>query len=279
VTGFSDDGLQVLQRGIQRLLGQCLLRVQTYERLIKDVVAHHNISGAVQSLDKAQAARADDISRKTLGAVVNQLLETFLTTEKNAMSVEASHAPSDTRPEVTIRMQLGFSTADFARTENGLRELVILRNNLVHHFLAQHDLGSFNGCRGAQDALITASDRIEQHFDDLCAWAEDLKRMSLRAAEIIRSDAVHGAIPWPTTEIVMALREAATELSLDGWASVKRAGEWVSARYPAALPKNYGCRSWWQVLHGSGGFELRHRQTDGQSAAWYRAKSRDVTSK
>ena len=281
VTRFSDDRLQMLQREIQRLMGRCLLLLQSYERLMKVVVKQHDILAPAQSLDKTQASRADDISRKTLGNLVNQLLETFLTTDEKARTADESHKPLETGPQVTIRMQLRLSADDFSRIESGLRELVLLRNNLVHHFLDQHDLGNLDGCRAAEEALIAASGQIKQRFDDLRHWAEDLERMRLRAAEVIRSGAfhdllVHGAMPWPITAIVIALREAALELTLDGWAPVERAGEWVSARYPAELPANYGCRSWRQVIHESGVFELRYRQTDGQGAAWYRAKSRGL---
>ena len=38
--------------------------------------------------------------------------------------------------------------------ENELKELVLLRNNLVHHFIDQHDLGSLDGCRSATDEAV-----------------------------------------------------------------------------------------------------------------------------
>ena len=172
---------------------------------------------------------------------MNQLLVTFLTTDEKARSAEEPAESLDTGPQATVQMQLILSADDFARTENALRELVLLRNNLVHHFLEQHYLTSLDGCRAAEEAMITASGRIKQHFDGLRQWTEDLERSGLRFAEVIKSDAfhdllIHGAMPWPITAIVIALREAAEELSLDGWAPVERAGEWVSARYPRRHP-------------------------------------------
>jgi hypothetical protein len=44
-TPSTDEALQPLQREVQRLLGRCLLRLQQYERLMKAIVAHHDISG------------------------------------------------------------------------------------------------------------------------------------------------------------------------------------------------------------------------------------------
>lgn len=276
--GPSDDGLRPLQHEVQRLLGVCLLRLQAYERMLKAILAQHDISVSVLSLDEAQAGRATALGRKTLGTLVNQLTASFLTTDEKARSAATSREPLENEPMFSVRMQLHLSDDDFAKTESGLRELVLLRNGLVHHFLEMHDLGALDGCSKAEAALIEASGRIKLHFDDLSQWAGDLDRTNLQVAEVIQSDAfrdlvVDGNIPWPKTEIVSALRKAAAELALDGWAPVTEAGEWVAARYPGELPANYGCRTWRQVLHQSGIFELRYFKTEGQRGARYRVRS------
>lgn len=58
----------------------------------------------------------------------------------------AARAASDSVP-FGMRMQLSMSADDYARTETDLKELVLLRNSLVHHFIDQHDLFSLEGCR------------------------------------------------------------------------------------------------------------------------------------
>lgn len=281
--GSADDGVQTRQHQVQRLLGQCLLRLQAYERLMKAIVAHHDISGSTQSLGDAQAIRSADIGRKTLGTLVNHLLESFLTTDEKQMSSENQLEPLANGPTFGVRIQLGLSADDFARAENSLKELVLLRNNLVHHFLEWHDLGSLDGCGAAEAALIEASGQIKHHFDYLRLWAEELEQTRVHAAEVIRSDVfrnfvVEGIIPWPITAIVRALQEAAFDLSHDGWAPIAKASEWVAVRYPEELPANYGCRTWQQVLHLSGIFELRYVQTQGQRVGWYRVRSRVLQS-
>ena len=276
--GPSDDGLRTRQREVQRLLGVCLLCLQAYERMMKAILAQHDISGSVLSLDEAQAGRVTALGRKTLGTLVNQLTASFLTTDEKARSAATSPEPFEYEPMFGFRMQLHLSDDDFAKTESGLRELVLLRNGLVHHFLEMHDLGTLDGCSEAEAALIEASGRIRLHFDDLSQWADDIDRISFQVAEVIQSDAVRdlvvdGNIPWPSTEIVSALREAAAELALDGWVPVTEASEWVAARYPGELPENYGCRTWRQVLHQSGIFELRYFEAEGQRGARYRVRS------
>jgi hypothetical protein len=194
MTGSTDGGLRMRQHEVQRLLGQCLLRLQAYERLMKAIVAHHDISGSAPSLDKAQASRLTDIGRKTLGTLVSHLLESFLTTDEKRRSAESSVEPLANEHTGRVRIQIDLPAGDFARTENGLKELVLLRNNLVHHFLEWHDLGSLDGCRAAESALIDASGRIKQHFDDLRQWTDDLVQTRLHLAEVIQSDAIRDLI-------------------------------------------------------------------------------------
>jgi len=65
----------------------------------------------------------------------------------------------------SLPTQLSLSAEDYDRTQGDLRELVQLRNNLVHHFIDQHDLWSIDGCRAAHDALVAACERIGKHFE------------------------------------------------------------------------------------------------------------------
>ena len=48
---MNDQELQAQQRDVQRLLGRCLLRLQQYERLMKAIVAHHDLSGIAHALE------------------------------------------------------------------------------------------------------------------------------------------------------------------------------------------------------------------------------------
>lgn len=275
--GSADDGVQTRQHQVQRLLGQCLLRLNAYERLMKAIVAHHEISGSPQSLGDAQAIRSTDIGRKTLGTLVNHLLESFLTSNEMQMSSENQLEPLTNGTTFGVRIHLGLSPDDFTQVENGLKEIMLLRNNLVHHFLEWHDPGSLDGCGAAEAALIEASGQIKHHFDELRQWAEELERIRLHAAEVIRADpfrdfVVKGTIPWPFTAIVGALQEAFVELARDGWAPIAEASDWVAARYPGELHANYGCRTWRQVIHESGIFELRYVQTERQRVGLYRIR-------
>jgi hypothetical protein len=151
---LSDDALPPLRREVQRLLGRCLLRLQQYERLIKSMVAHHEISGPIHTLEAVQAERIANTARLTLGTLVGDLLGSYLVPNEIGTPIEAMASCPDDAISFGMRMHLELSDSDFAQTENELKELVLLRNNLVHHFIDQHDLGSLDGCRSATDEAV-----------------------------------------------------------------------------------------------------------------------------
>lgn len=84
MTTLSDDALQTLQREIQGLLGRCLLRLQQYERLIKAIVAHHEIAGPPHALEAIRVARVNETARKTLGTLVGDPSDRMLSPTKSA---------------------------------------------------------------------------------------------------------------------------------------------------------------------------------------------------
>jgi hypothetical protein len=283
MTTSSDDTVPTLQRDVQRLLGRCLLRLQQYERLIKAIVANHDISGSAHGLETVRASRIAETGRKTLGTLVGELLGSCISDRIDTPIEAAAGTPSDVAT-VRFRMGLGLSDADLSRTENDLKELVILRNNLVHHFIDQHDLWSIDGCRTAQDILVAAYSRIDEHYERLREWTERMEQCRRLAHEFVQSDgfrnwmvkgvAPDGTVDPPETGIVRALREAAGALSVDGWAPVEGAGKWIAKRFPEQIPKKYGCSSWRQVVHESRVFELRYLPLNGSQSACYRERVR-----
>ena len=278
---MNDGDVQAQQREVQRLLGRCLLRLQQYEHLMKTIVAHHDISGPAHELENIRAARVDDAFTKTLGTLVRRLFGSFVVTEGIDIAADdaAANEPEDV-VNLAMRIQLILSAEDYARTQSELKELVLLRNNLVHHFIDQHDLWSTDGCLTARAALVAAYERIDKHFERLRGWAAHMDEAWGKTVEFIDSDAgrnfmINGILPngtviWSAAGIVRCLREAANELAVDGWTPVAAAGRWIMERSPEQEPTKYGCASWRQVLHESRLFELRYRDMNGQRAACYR---------
>lgn len=194
MTAPSDDDLRALRREVEGLLGRCLLRFQHCERLLKLIVSHHEISGPADTLEKARTARAIQTSGKTMGNLRRDILRSFLVSGETDDSDEDLLVNSEVAPSVSFRMTLNFPEEDFDRIETELKEFVDLRNDLVHHFIDQHDLHDLDGCRGARDALIAADGRIDHHLGQVSGWAGDLRESFRLMAEALNSEEFLGVV-------------------------------------------------------------------------------------
>ncbi|WP_232520757.1 OST-HTH/LOTUS domain-containing protein [Rhodobacter sp. CZR27] len=177
-------------------------------------------------------------------------------------------------PPISCSGRIAFPADDLARIGREHRGLVALRNTLVHHFLEEHDLRTEDGCLLARQALTAAINRVARAHADLQTCAADMEQARSTMAEYLASPEfhdwiVHERVPWPVTTIAQALVDAASELAPGGWTSVETALSWFLTRDPGERPDDYGCRSWRQVIHESGLFDLQVRKVDGRPRAWY----------
>jgi hypothetical protein len=93
-----------------------------------------------------------------------------------------------------MRFQVHLPPAEYRRTCDDLRELVRLRNDLVHHLIERHDLWTVAGCRNALNSLATCYERINVHHVRLREWAGLMEQTRSAAAEYMLSDAFRDLI-------------------------------------------------------------------------------------
>lgn len=260
---------------IERLIGQCLLRLQAFELRMKAIVATYRLSGSAEMLEQLQAQRIAETRRKTMGALVGDLMGNFLVPE----GYQGSRDGSEDGPAISFLMQIALPTNEFSRIQAEHRELIAKRNALVHHFLEEHDLRSEEGCRAAARDISATIDRVACANDELTELAAGMDQARKAFAEQLASPDVRnwivgGAIPWRATAIAGALHQAATALSQDGWISVEAATAWITAHNPDERPEQYGCRTWRQLIHESRLFDLQIRRVNGRRQACYRPRTR-----
>lgn len=277
-----ENELEAHQKEVQLLLGKCILRLQQYERLIKAIVADHKVSGPAHSIEQVRAARAEETARKTLGSLVGELLGSYVVPSDESASQDTSSSLPEDGAWIALGTQLSLPASEFARIDEELKELVTLRNDLVHHFFDRFDIQSVAGCVVAQESLSVSLNRIEDHFQQLSEWAKDMARMRRALSDVIHSDAFRDkvfncvsegqALEWKHNSVVLALREAFSVLSVDGWACVDEAGRWIAARNPEQTPLKYGCKSWRQVVHEASIFKLKYFEKQGRRSAFFQEK-------
>lgn len=275
-----------LQRDVQRLLGRCLLRFQQYERLLKAMLATQEISGTVDTAPARQAERVDDLRTATLGTLVKELLGTYVT-RQGEEPPEARNLDQEAFDSGKVvfryRMTMQMSDERIDGTREALKELVALRNDLVHHLIEKFDVWTTEGCVAAKEHLAQSYSTIDVRFEELRGWAETADNARAMSASFMQSDvyqdlvvngiAPDGSVEWSAAGIVRVLREALSALQVDGWSPLDAAVTWIAQHHPDQTPAKYRCSSWGHVLSESGVFQLQYRQgDDGRKMGWYRLR-------
>ncbi|MEP6557997.1 MAG: hypothetical protein ABJB17_05930 [Burkholderiales bacterium] len=122
-----------LQRDVQRLLGRCLLRLQQYERLLKIVLAHHELAGPVDELEARRAAQIEKHSSKTLETLVKALFESYVVADGFERDLLPGDKTSTDRISMAFSFRMSMPAERRGRTQTATEEPVVLRNELVHH--------------------------------------------------------------------------------------------------------------------------------------------------
>ena len=283
-TTIPSDDVPDLQRIVQRKLGRCLLRLQQYERLLKVIVAHGELSGPADRLHTIREQTIACAQKKTMGTLVGMLTESFLTLPPP--NEEESQTENDAGDQTwfSYRYQLEMPAEHYEATKVALKELVDLRNELVHHFLERFDLWSESGCQAANGFLEESYETINRHYLNLQCWVKSMDEARAEMVSFMQSQAFRdvfidgiredGSIYWPGSGICRCFREAETKLAEGGWTRLEAAIRWMGSAYPEQTPKRYGCSRWRHALHESRQFEIRKSKADNErTAVWYRSKA------
>lgn len=268
--------LAELQRTAQHKLGGCLLHLQQYERLLKAMVANTDLAGEPAQLEALRDARVASVHKTTLGGLVSLFTGGYLCAEDEsapAQETDDDKAPSD-RFWFSFQQRMEISAERLEAITAELKELVDLRNELVHHLLERFDLGQLHRCEAAVAYLDASRATIDRHYQTLRTWAEHMDSARALAASFMNSDAftdllINGIAPdgqvhWPLSGIVSSLRAAEQALAPSGdqsqWTELNAAITWIAKQHPDQTPKRYGCSSWRQVLHESREFEVMKKK-------------------
>lgn len=283
-TPGNEDPRPELQRDVQRLLGRCLLRVQQYERLLKAMLAHHELAGSVETLAAQRVERAEKLSERSLGMLVKALFETYVVPEGYERELLPEGKTPTDRIAMAFSLRMEMTPEVRSKTKAAVEELVDLRNQLVHHLIERFDVWTEEGCVDAVRHLQDSYDRIDRHVLELTEWAKSMEEARGLAAQFTQSPtfldmlingiAPDGTFEWPNTGIVRAIREASKQLASGGWTRLDQARAWIQETHPEQKPEKYGCRTWPQVLSESRQFDLQYlAENNGRKVAWFRARS------
>lgn len=189
------DELPDLNRNVQRLLGRCLLRLQNYERLLKVLLTHGYLAGDAEKLDALRRERADQFAKATLGNLVNSLFEgRTLSSGENESTFDESKLPSGTMVAFEFRSWTSGPEERVVQLKESLKDLVTLRNDLVHHLVERFDLSAIKGCLAASRYLEESYAKIETHYRELHVWAMGQVAMQKAMHDYMQSGALRDLV-------------------------------------------------------------------------------------
>lgn len=143
------NDLEGLQESVASTLGRCILLIQRYETLLKSFITQAELSGPANSISQRQAKRENKYRNMTLGQLVKELTQDVIVSEK--MREQADYDTPE--PHFGFRLQLALNDQMYERLTSDLSQLVMTRNNLVHHFIEQFDLTNTVGCEAVLNEL------------------------------------------------------------------------------------------------------------------------------
>jgi hypothetical protein len=275
---------------VQLKLGGCLIRLQQYELLLKRILPHISYFGELTGLPAKLEENSKSLESKTLGTLVSMFSGTCLSSQDSIVPSEDMWAElPNSNGWVHHQVQLVFDAERYEFIKTGLKDLVTLRNDLVHHFVRLFDLNHSDGCAAAELYLDTSYRTIDAHYATLSGWAKSMGDLRTLLASTVQSSAFEnfidgigtdGSIDWPRSGIVQGLRDAEVELAMSSWVPLESAIAWMRRKAPEQTLRRYGCSSWRQVLHESKQFEvmkgtpseLLNSNTLVASMVWYRSR-------
>lgn len=278
-----------LQREVQRKLGRCLIRIQQYELLLKEIVAKREITAVLGSTPAQLANTEPTTATKTMGQLVGELTDKYF----QPTLPEAGQAPpepdtdDDEHPAGWMRVSMRVSMPPDAHAQltGELQELVDLRNDLVHHFVEGQDLMSEEGCITADMYLIDCYAEIDRHLVSLQGWAVSMNEAKQSLAAFIASseykDFLRAELSPPVSPratalpgLIELLRRAEADQAKDGWTALNSAIASIKTAAPEDTLRKHTFGSWRQVLHEAGVFEVRRGPGEPSEAmeTWYRSR-------
>lgn len=281
----TSEALSAAQRDVQRKLGRCMLRLQQYEKMMKVLAANFELAGPAEQLQALQKKREATFANQTLGGLITALSNSYLSPRTAEERAEPDCGPQDSR-QIWFRMDahIPLSPEEHERVVSALRDLVALRNRLVHHFIDTFDIWSMEGCLAGNAFLDESYTQIDVRCLEALAWLSALDGGRKEIAAFMSSETwsdliIHGIQPdgtvdWQQSSMVEHLREAEVALAVDGWAPLDKTLERMRALHPDYTLERYKRASWRQVLQECGRFEHRFVEGAGSkdSRTWFRSR-------
>lgn len=157
----STNGLRAI--AFQKI-GRNVVNLQRFERMLKLIVVQNNLSGYASELAKIHQNKTQGTNYRTLGSLVREFFDTIYSND-DPFSDGPAEALNDIWISYAFRIQSNRDPTSTGECE--LREVVVERNLLIHHWLAEVDFESVDECQELISRLDAQDDRLKPHYESL----------------------------------------------------------------------------------------------------------------
>nr|WP_256353733.1 OST-HTH/LOTUS domain-containing protein [Aeromonas sp. sif2433] len=255
--------------------GRCLLQLQQFELMLKATLPTLKVSGFSDELAGNIERDRQLLGGKTLGHLVGQWSQRTTLEDEQEIDDDALNG------RAYFRFSFGLENGEWMNEK--LKQLVELRNELVHHFLSRFALNSEASCQDAISYLVTAANTIKDNIEALHSLLTTAEQAKSELFEFMNSPQgehflISGILPgepvnnWENTTIIQQLKCEERLIGKGGWTQLNEAICSIGQRRPGLSPKLYGCSSWREVIHRSQLFEVDKRLSPTGVMVWYRTR-------
>lgn len=275
--------LENLVKEVQRKIGRNLLLFQQLEHLLKYLVAHSKFAGCSSDIENRIDSKKESLMNQTMGQVIGQYVE--------GNDPKTDGHPIE--PEALKEAYISFVFCDdtdlqrYEEKKETLNDLVIERNNLVHHLLPEFDPNSIESCEKIERSLDEQSDRIRVEIKNAQSSAKTLVEMTKSIFGFLSSEDGQKEFLLSFLRqdpLVILLADITTRHSReDGWTSMNTAGNIVKQDAPYELEllhKGVDHKTLKSLMLKTEMFEFKNEDTNkGGTRALYRLRAECLNNK
>ncbi|WP_156873855.1 OST-HTH/LOTUS domain-containing protein [Perlucidibaca piscinae] len=242
---------------MHRLLGLCLLKIQMAEKTIKQIYTLQNINLDESTVEKSVLGLTERTKNLGMGQTLDRFIENFIIeTEKNADEEAQSKS-------INLQSYIIKDSKEKLQAINDLKNLVAMRNRLVHNLLDRHETWKLNSIIETQDHLKNCISQTDQQLNVLRSWKESISigiRFLAENLDYISQEPIKSAI-----------HEAYDRNKRDdGWCSVNDAKAWISKNMPYLSPSQFECTTWQQAIHELKEFTIKTLDSEMKKQKYFR---------
>lgn len=273
-----EPGYAEPQRQVQRWLGRCLLSLQQSERMLKALLVDSQLSvripvAAYGPPHVSRGYEQEKVAGMTLGGLVSLFCGDVVVAEPKAKTEDASEEPSN-QLAFDMRFTINLDQAEHVTLAASMKEMVQLRNDLVHHLTERFKLTCLDGCTDALNFLQCSYERIENFRKQLNVFGEQMLAsrqhfQELLATKPFQNFLTTGKVPLLGTSMVDAMQAAFDECGgqESGFVLLDVYTTWLEQHRPEESYETYGRVSWAQLIHESDLYRIRRTDESGNKMA------------